>query len=184
MLEKMGWKQGQGLGKEKGGISDPLWVEPREGKCGLFSVDSGEARPKKDERPEEERYAETKQFINEGGAVSKKRPRAAKQQLPPPTVATVAPAVLDWLIRPGGVGELGGVSSVASLLSEALAGEAGERFVKLVDEKLGPKVAPRIAQMKKTRLTPGTSTQRDQVLQPLWQLTEHHVPDAAKEIDG
>merc|ERR1712157_382325 len=109
MLEKFGWKQGQGLGKTLHGISDPLWVEPREGKCGLFSTESGEARPKKDERPEEERYAEMRQFIGEGGQPTKKRPRTPKQ---PPTAKTVAPAVLDMLIRPGGVGELGGVSVV------------------------------------------------------------------------
>merc|ERR1712187_166450 len=122
MMTAMGWKPGQGLGREKDGISNPIWVEPREGKCGLFSVDSGEARPKKDERPEEERYAETKQFITEGGAATRKGPRAPKG--PPPTAKTVAPAVLDLLTRPGGVGELGGVSAVVDLLSEALAGPA------------------------------------------------------------
>merc|ERR1711865_756130 len=122
----MGWKEGDSLGSSQEGLKIPLWVDPREGKSGIFSTADGEARPKKDERPEEEKYADFKPFLSSGEFAPRKRPRIQK---PPPTAATVAPAVLNLLVRPGGANDLGGMSAVADILAEVLAGDAGIRFL-------------------------------------------------------
>jgi len=181
MLQKMGWKEGEGIGKTEKGLATPLWIDPREGKnAGLFSTQAGEQRPKKVDMEDNVRYnpAEAStMFIPAGGRVPG-RPRAPRR--PPPTAATVAPAVLDMLMDRKWQGGLA-ANSVADLLAEALTGEAGERFLRLVDQRLGPQVAPRIAQMKKEKITKWSSNQRDEKMAPLWQLTKHHVPGAADE---
>eukprot|EP00439_Symbiodinium_sp_Y106_P004762 s599_g1.t1 len=45
MLQKFGWKEGEGLGKDEKGLATPLWADPREGRSGLFSAQMGESRP-------------------------------------------------------------------------------------------------------------------------------------------
>jgi len=65
---------------------------------------------------------------------------------------------------------------VAEVLGEVLDGEVGQRFMALVDERLGPRIAPRIQTLQKRGLSYRGHQQTDAALQPLWQLTKHHVP--------
>lgn len=180
MLAKMGWKPGEGLGKEASGIADPIWVEPREGKCGLFAED--EIRPKKLQEGEE---LPPTMFL-QAGETPKDRPPPGQGSEPPakrakparPTAQALAPALLEFLLRPDHLQQIGGTSSVAEILGEVLSGEVGERFVKLVDERLGPRVAPCIAAQAqdRRRVTPWGFNAREAALVPLWHLTQHHVP--------
>ncbi|CAK9116595.1 unnamed protein product [Durusdinium trenchii] len=86
MLQKMGWKEGEGLGKEEKGLATPLWVDPREGRRplsrmvfekvsfggGLFSAQSGESRPPRSAEDEELPLAANPlRFVSEGGAVER-----------------------------------------------------------------------------------------------------------------
>eukprot|EP00929_Paragymnodinium_shiwhaense_P058034 TRINITY_DN29073_c0_g1_i1.p1 TRINITY_DN29073_c0_g1~~TRINITY_DN29073_c0_g1_i1.p1 ORF type:complete len:2453 (+),score=733.32 TRINITY_DN29073_c0_g1_i1:150-7508(+) len=194
MLQKMGWKEGEGLGMQKDGLATPLWVEPREGKAGLFSTKDGESRPVKDTRDEDERLADVRAFVQEGfvketegkssSSASSSRPR---QPRPRPTASNVAPAVMEMLLRPSVRGilaeDVGGPAGVGALLGEVLQGEVGEQFLRLVDERLGQRVAPRLAEIRRRRRAVGSRHARDQLLEPLWQLTRHHAGATAEEDD-
>ncbi|CAJ1400380.1 unnamed protein product [Effrenium voratum] len=74
MLQKFGWKEGEGLGKQEKGLATPLWVDPREGRSGLFSAQSGESRPPKPPEAEEDWFnpkplsANPLRFVGEGEA--------------------------------------------------------------------------------------------------------------------
>eukprot|EP00931_Biecheleriopsis_adriatica_P050360 TRINITY_DN2914_c0_g3_i1.p1 TRINITY_DN2914_c0_g3~~TRINITY_DN2914_c0_g3_i1.p1 ORF type:complete len:2335 (+),score=602.05 TRINITY_DN2914_c0_g3_i1:435-7007(+) len=207
MLQKMGWKEGEGIGKTEKGLATPLWVDPREGKAGLFSAEAGEVRPKKAPEDPEDWYnpkplsSSPIAFVTEGGAPAPAREESGtggaglgfvpasssssgSRALAPgvlprparPSVAAVAPAVLglltDQRMRERGGSGVAGV--IGQLLAEALSGEAGERFLRLVDERLGPQVAPQLAATLQSRPDTG-----EDALQPLWQLTRHHVPGQA-----
>ncbi|CAE6969019.1 unnamed protein product [Symbiodinium natans] len=203
MLQKFGWKEGEGLGKEEKGLATPLWVDPREGRSGLFSAQLGEARPPKSADEEEDWMnpkplaANPLRFVSEGSQPASSEPpsgskpripgfvparnfsngtagRAEPRRLlerPRPSVSAVAPALLglladqQWQSRSG----TSGADLLGELLAEALQGEAGDRFLRLVDERLGPQVAPHIAELQRSR--PGAQEH----VQPLWQLTQHHV---------
>eukprot|EP00913_Durusdinium_trenchii_P032365 g30305.t1 len=261
MLQKMGWKEqqmfafnpavvsneGEGLGKEEKGLATPLWVDPREGRSGLFSAQSGESRPPRSAEDEErwrsrgvvmvvgaqdgdgqsnntpnthhltktppsldavKRFALQElplaanplRFVSEGGAVERissnlrglgfvsAQSSAAsmangspagsstgnmmhfqRATAPRPSVASVAPALFGLMADERWQNRSGGAAMLGELLAEALDPSAAERFLRLVDERLGPQVASHLSQ------TYGRPGQQDYVLQPLWQLTQHHV---------
>merc|ERR1719426_105027 len=103
MLEKFGWKPGQGLGKEESGIADPLWIAPREGKCGLFTEEEG--RPKKPDENAPEELA--RPFVPEGyqgsadSSANGKKTSAASSG-PRPNASTLVSTVLGYLTRQDG----------------------------------------------------------------------------------
>jgi len=195
MLEKMGWKQGEGLGNSFKGITEPIWVAPREGKAGLCSAESGEYRP----GPAEVEDARIS-FVREGevvptstglmnaGALVGHAGRGlmqAAQQRPMPTVRSVMPAVfrLSYMAAAPPVSEGGNhdqshqvFSVLGDVLAEVLDGAVGDRFLHLLDERLGPQVAAQISEMRKSRMVPGSDSEVHATLEPLWQLTRHHVP--------
>lgn len=205
MLQKMGWKEGEGLGKEEKGLATPLWCDPREGRAGLFSAESGEVRPKKTYESEVDWYNPPPladnpvRFVTEDGTEvpragtspgaptpasasqsqgnTSQRPSATPAR---PSVATVAPALLGLLTdkrwQSGSGSSHLGANVIGELLVEALSGEAGERFLRLVDERLGPQVAPRLAAMNREATPNQTPDNGIQALDPLWQLTSHHLP--------
>eukprot|EP00931_Biecheleriopsis_adriatica_P009436 TRINITY_DN11050_c0_g1_i1.p1 TRINITY_DN11050_c0_g1~~TRINITY_DN11050_c0_g1_i1.p1 ORF type:complete len:846 (-),score=249.42 TRINITY_DN11050_c0_g1_i1:135-2672(-) len=205
MLEKMGWKEGEGLGKSNKGILEPIWIDPREGKAGLFSAESGEQRPKRSDVDEQERLLPLARnvFVKQG----EKRPASAMTPTdrdrmgalpntvlrPLPSVRSVMPALLclkDHLqtmpVATSGTGAGSGSSArvlnVSSVLGDVLAdvldGEIGERFLRLLAERLGPQVVPRMAEMR--RSCEQGSTSEILALQPLWQLMRHHAPETAE----
>ncbi|CAE7868106.1 unnamed protein product, partial [Symbiodinium microadriaticum] len=204
MLQKFGWKEGEGLGKHEKGLATPLWADPREGRSGLYSAQMGESRPPRPADEEEDWMnpkplaANPLRFVSEGTPVEKP-PAVSSPKIPgfvparnsgngmpgwvaprqPPTrarprpsISAVAPALLgllsdqQWQTRSGN----SGAAVLGELLAEALQGEAGDRFLRLVDERLGPEVAPHIAQLQRAR-----PEIQDPSMQPLWQLTQHHM---------
>ncbi|CAK9028385.1 Oxygen-independent coproporphyrinogen-III oxidase-like protein [Durusdinium trenchii] len=204
MLQKMGWKEGEGLGKEEKGLATPLWVDPREGRSGLFSAQSGESRPPRSAEDEELPLAANPlRFVSEGGAVERissnlrglgfvsaqssagcgasmangspagsstgNMMHFQRATAPRPSVASVAPALFGLMADERWQNRSGGAAMLGELLAEALDPSAAERFLRLVDERLGPQVASHLSQ------TYGRPGQQDYVLQPLWQLTQHHV---------
>jgi len=181
MLQKMGWKEGEGLGKQDNqGIATPLWMDSNEGKAGIFAAKEGEQRPRKLDVEEEERFnvSHVPMFIPAGGSVPEKPVEVVA--LPPPTVENVTPALLNLLMRRGSGGApLLDVPTVTSLLNESLTGDAGEQFLRLVDDRLGQRMASGIAKMRQS--APKGPWKKDEVLQPLWQLTKHHVPGAGDD---
>jgi len=93
---------------------------------------------------------------------------------PMPSVRAVMPAVFSLPASAKGSGKGQGqvFSVLGDVLAEVLDGEIGERFLRLLDQRLGPQVAAQMAEMR--RSTPGSSEVH--ALEPLWQLTRHHVP--------
>eukprot|EP00933_Yihiella_yeosuensis_P061734 TRINITY_DN6456_c0_g1_i2.p1 TRINITY_DN6456_c0_g1~~TRINITY_DN6456_c0_g1_i2.p1 ORF type:complete len:1398 (-),score=386.41 TRINITY_DN6456_c0_g1_i2:212-3799(-) len=207
MLEKMGWQAGEGLGSSFKGITEPIWVDPREGKCGLFSAESGEQRPKRFDGPESERFVVTERntFVKEGqvigaGGVTSLGSNSGRAGLglPPqerqrPTVRSVTPAVFSLLQLQNTLassasssshgGQVSEVSNVfGDVLAEVLQGEVGDRFLRLLSDRLGPQVAPQMAEMRRSRAQAPDSSAHT-VLQPLWSLTRHHVPGTTEEDD-
>ncbi|CAK9028635.1 unnamed protein product [Durusdinium trenchii] len=200
MLQKMGWKEGEGLGKEEKGLATPLWVDPREGRSGLFSAQSGESRPPRSAEDEELPLAANPlRFVSEGGAVERissnlrglgfvsaqssagcgasmangspagsstgNMMHFQRATAPRPSVASVAPALFGLMADERWQNRSGGAAMLGELLAEALDPSAAERFLRLVDERLGPQVASHLSQ------TYGRPGQQDYVLQPLWQLS-------------
>lgn len=192
MLQKMGWKEGEGLGKEEKGLATPLWVDPREGRSGLFSAQSGESRPVRPATELEDYFnpkplaANPVRFVSEGGETTETKEdsissdlrglgfvnaqsaaggsgkvlptgavaphfRRASEALPRsrPSVAQVAPALFGLLAdqRWQSGGASNGAFLLGQLLEEALDPSSAERFLQLVDERLGPQVTAHLAQM-------------------------------------
>eukprot|EP00435_Cladocopium_sp_Y103_P013630 s1245_g3.t1 len=191
MLQKMGWKEGEGLGKEERGLATPLWVDPREGRSGLFSAQSGESRPARPATELEDYFnpkplaANPVRFVSEGGettetkedsissdlrglgfvnaqsaaggygkllptgAVAPQFRRASEANRSRPSVAQVAPALFGLLAdqRWQSGGAANGAAVLGQLLEEALDPSSAERFLRLVDERLGPQVTAHLSQM-------------------------------------
>ena len=77
MMLKMGWKEGEGLGKGNQGITTPLWLDPRSARAGLHSEAGGEQRPKKEKDDAGERFnpARAPKFV-----AAKRRPEGWQQE--------------------------------------------------------------------------------------------------------
>merc|ERR1712028_277737 len=86
------------------------------------------------------------EYVREGGAVPSSGSKAVEAPAPRPNAGALVPIVLNFLMRQDGQEH---TAVVAQVLSEVLSAETGERFVQLVDERVGPRVAPRLAAMRR-----------------------------------